>query len=181
MKKYLKLPPLELLNHLFYVDHSSPSGLRWKNPRSPAVKENSYVGSLHQSGHWDVSIKTDKKRVYKVHRIIYFMETGVDPYGYEIDHINGNRGENSEIRIATCKQNATNRKKHSSWRGRNKISSQYKGVVWSKAAGKWCSVICINGVQKHLGVFTDEAEAARVYNAAAFAAWAEFAKLNDIK
>lgn len=56
-------------------------------------------------------------------------------------------------------------------------SSQYKGVSWHKSTGKWRAAIMINGKQRHLGEFTDEIEAARTYDAAAYEA-GEFTRLN---
>jgi hypothetical protein len=46
-------------------------------------------------------------------------------------------------------------------------SSQYRGVSWSKNCHKWLAQIHMNGKQVHLGLFADEATAARAYNVAA--------------
>jgi hypothetical protein len=48
-----------------------------------------------------------------------------------------------------------------------KKRSQYLGVSWSKERGAWWARIRVHGVDKSLGVFTDELEAAKAYNAAA--------------
>ena len=48
-----------------------------------------------------------------------------------------------------------------------KKRSQYRGVSWSKERGAWWARIRVDGVGKSLGVFTDELEAAKAYNAAA--------------
>ena len=46
-----------------------------------------------------------------------------------------------------------------------KVSSRFHGVNWHKGKSKW-QVLCRNGeVQKYLGRFVDELEAARVYDA----------------
>ena len=87
-----------------------------------------------------------------------------------VDHEDGD-GLNccdDNLRKATHAQNMANMKAN---RG---SSSRFKGVGWSAAAGKWRARIR----HRHLGVFADEEEAARVYDAAALAEWGEFARLN---
>ena len=44
-----------------------------------------------------------------------------------------------------------------------KGTSKYTGVCIHKGTNKWQSTITVNGKQKHLGYFTDEKEASRVY------------------
>ncbi len=82
--------------------------------------------------------------------------------GLEVDHINHNKLDNrrANLRIVTRQGNRQN---VASRRG---SSSQYRGVAWDKAAGKWVAGIGINGKRKYLGYFTDEQEAAAVALAA---------------
>jgi hypothetical protein len=47
-------------------------------------------------------------------------------------------------------------------------TSPYKGVSWNKMAHKWVVHIGMNGVQRHLGCFTEEKEAAKAYDMAVF-------------
>jgi hypothetical protein len=44
--------------------------------------------------------------------------------------------------------------------------SRYVGVSWSKRDQKWCARIKVRGVMQHLGLFRDEADGARAYDAA---------------
>ncbi len=46
-------------------------------------------------------------------------------------------------------------------------SSQYRGVCWNKLRNTWNARIVYQGVGYHLGVFRDEADAGRAYDAAA--------------
>ncbi len=46
-------------------------------------------------------------------------------------------------------------------------SSQYQGVSWDKCAQKWQVRITVPGGKRSLGLFVDEAGAARAYDAAA--------------
>jgi len=95
----------------------------------------------------------------------------------EVDHINidcsDNRIEN--LRAATRSQNNMNRNS-------NKIAtSQYLGVCLDKGSGSWRASIVLNKVQKRLGYFKTEEEAALVYNKAAVRYFGEFANPNIIK
>lgn len=56
--------------------------------------------------------------------------------------------------------------------------SGYKGVTFSKAIGKFCAGIQIDGRQTHLGVFLDQEQAALAYDRAAYAAWGDKCYLN---
>ena len=56
--------------------------------------------------------------------------------------------------------------------------SKYKGVHFRRDRNTWRAEIAINGRKRNLGTFKDEADAARAYDAAAYATWGEFAYLN---
>lgn len=91
-----------------------------------------------------------------------------------VDHIDGN-GLNcirSNLRVTDFTGNARNRRK-----GDN-CTSRYKGVALHKQSGKWSAQIKVRGEKKHLGLFPIEEDAARAYDAAAIAAFGEFASLN---
>lgn len=87
-----------------------------------------------------------------------------------VDHINGDTLDNqrSNLRIATHAQN--NRNIHR-YKG-------FKGVVWHKRSNKWIARIVFNGKIIHLGYYTDDVEAAKVYDNAALLYFGDFAKTN---
>jgi hypothetical protein len=92
-----------------------------------------------------------------------------------IDHANGdgldNRREN--LRDATWVQQMQNRAKSPG------CSSQFKGVSWSRQHGRWYAYCGTSGKgRRFLGLFTDEIEAARAYDAAATEMFGAFARLN---
>jgi hypothetical protein len=103
----------------------------------------------------------------KLHRLLL-------PDWAEIDHIDGDGLNNcrSNLRAATHSQNQGNTRK------RLGTSSQFKGVCWSKCAGKWRAYIRSDGKLKFLGYFASEFEAAQAYNSAALEKWGSFAKVN---
>lgn len=57
-------------------------------------------------------------------------------------------------------------------------TSKYKGVTWLPRIKKWRATITVNGKQMHLGVFSDEIEAAKVRDKAAKQYHGTFAHLN---
>lgn len=114
---------------------------------------------------------------YKVHRLIYFLETGEQPE--EIDHIDGNRLNNhiSNLRAATSKQNMANS------RGNENATSKYKGVGVDNRCPlrPWRAYVKHGDKSHYLGQFKEEKDAARAYNEKAFELNGEFAYLNKIE
>lgn len=111
-------------------------------------------------------------RTVHMHRFIMQPASKV-----QIDHINGDKLDNrfSNLRIASCQENAFNRKKP-----RVNCTSKYKGVLKRKNSNNWIARIKFNNKGIHLGSFSNEADAAKAYNAAARQYFGEFARCNDI-
>lgn len=92
------------------------------------------------------------------------------PKTHKVDHqdrdtLNNQRGN---LRIATYHQNNANR---TGW-----AMSGYKGVY--RMGAKARARMTVDGVQKHLGTFDTEAEAAKAYDDAQWELYGEFAFLN---
>ncbi len=111
-----------------------------------------------------------KTKIIRMHRLIM---KGKLKSNKEIDHINGNSLDNRRcnLRIVTRSQNNMNQKK-------TRGTSKYKGVSWHKNNKKWRSQIRLNGKQMYLGLFDNEAEAAKAYDKRAKELFGEFAKPN---
>ena len=60
----------------------------------------------------------------------------------------------------------TKRKRGGKKGGGRARRSRYVGVCWDKRAQKWKAAIGVRGVSQHLGLFHDEADGARAYDAA---------------
>lgn len=123
------------------------------------------------------------RRVYAVTRVrgvggkwtTLSMHRFLLPDSKEVDHRNGDGLDNrrKNIRAATGQENQRGFK-------RKKIgaSSQFRGVHWHKGGNKWQALIKISEKRSHLGLFVDEEDAARAYDAAAKKFFGEFANLN---
>jgi hypothetical protein len=110
-----------------------------------------------------------KSIIVRMHHFVLPLKDGL-----VCDHINGNRLDNrrENLRLVTKSQNMRNQ-------GLSKRSrSGFKGV--NKHQKKWRAYICIDGKQKHLGVFLDKKQAALAYNEAAQKCWGIYARLNEI-
>lgn len=96
--------------------------------------------------------------------------------GFEIDHIDCNRLNNSKtnLRMATRQQNVAN----SGLRKTN--TSGYKGVSWYKRYNKWLAQIYYNGHRVNLGYFNNKVDAAKAHDNAAIKLFKNFAKLNNV-
>jgi hypothetical protein len=97
------------------------------------------------------------------------------PKRSEVDHENHNGldCQRHNIRLATRRQNAMNR------RGRGK--SRFRGVDFDSKWNKWRACICPHRKNRFLGYFQTEEQAALAYNDAARECYGEFACLNDVQ
>lgn len=87
----------------------------------------------------------------------------------QVDHVNGNRLDNrrSNLRPATCAQNARNRAAANRW--------GLKGVS-RRSNGKWQARITVDGYTRSLGHFGTASEAADAYARAAAELHGEYAR-----
>jgi hypothetical protein len=129
--------------------------------RSNAVKGMEAGWANNVTGYRGVGIKG---RMFRVHRIIYYLHYGVWPGDFQVDHIDGDRLNNrpENLRLVTNRQN------HRSYKKPYKNpTSKYRGVCWAKEVNKYLARIHHNNKDIHLGLFTCEKEAALAYNIAA--------------
>lgn len=94
-----------------------------------------------------------------------------------VDHRNGDGLDNRRhnLRHATLSQNQQNRIHIGNGK---KKTSRYRGVFWHNAARKWGAGFMLNQRNNYLGVFNDEIEAAKAYDAAVIEHFGEFARPN---
>lgn len=113
-----KLFQNEVSEHFYYCS-DSPSGLRWKTDRYGGflnrtlnAEKDSLAGSIGKQGYWMVYCKWIKAN-RACHRIVWTLVFGNIPDGMEVDHIDGDRGNNNKIenlRLVTDKGNSRNQK-----------------------------------------------------------------------
>jgi hypothetical protein len=91
-----------------------------------------------------------------------------------VDHVDGNPQNNhvSNLRFCTHQMNMFNIKSHVG------SSSGFKGVSWHKPSKKWLAHISVDGKAKHIGIFDDEADAARAYDEVAREIHGDFMRPN---
>eukprot|EP00887_Chlorella_sp_A99_P008202 scaffold12.g8202.t1 len=84
----------------------------------------------------------------------------------------------AEVLAATCAMTLDELKAELRMDIDAKKSSRYKGVSWDKGGQKWRAQLRIDGKKKNVGLFTDEAAAARAYDRAAIKRDSSAAKTN---
>lgn len=114
-----------------------------------------------------------------VHHTVYAAGNGTylhravmgDAGDRSVDHVNHNGLDNrrENLRLATRAQNSVNQRK------RKGTTSQFVGVSYASWRNRWAANLCVNGVNKRLGLFKTEEEAASAYRVAAAKAYGDFA------
>lgn len=105
-----------------------------------------------------------KRQYVSLHRFILAA-----PVGAVVDHIDGNTLNNTRANLRICTQSENMR---------NQRRTGVKGVCKMPNSSRWYARIFIDGKRKHLGCFATQAEAAQAYDAAAIAAFGEYARPN---
>jgi len=114
---------------------------------------------VNSSGRFNVILyKQGNVKNYNVYVLVAIAFLNHKSSGLKIvvDHIDNNRLNDKlyNLQLITQRQNVSKDRKG---------TSNYTGVCIHKGTNKWQSTITVNGKQKHLGYFTDEKEASRVY------------------
>ena len=134
-----------------------------------------------QNGYAMVSLwNNGRGKTYRIHQLVAkcFIPKPESDEKLEVDHINEDKTNNSisNLMWKTSRQSMWNRSKTS-----KTTSSKYIGVSLHKQTGLWHVRIRQNdGRNIHIGLFHNEKDAARAYNAKAYELRGDLAKLNDI-
>lgn len=104
--------------------------LRWVNPVSSRVKAGDIVKTENNKGY--LILNFNNKR-YLVHRILWIIRNGEIPNSLQVDHMNGNKKDNSpdNLRLCTHSQNIMNQKV------RSDNSSGVKGLHYNISDKLW--------------------------------------------
>lgn len=139
--------------------------------RQGQAKAGDRAGNVEWTGHRRVKIQG---RSYREHHIIWLYVTGLMPKE-EIDHINGNPGDNRIANLRECGrvQNLHNR------RVQTRAVTGLKGVSYdARCVRKYNARIKIGEDRVDLGWFMTPEEASEAYNKAAIEAFGSFAVAN---
>lgn len=100
--------------------------------------------------------KNKERKSCKIHRLVAqgFLDDWDE--SLTVDHINHITTDNRDtnLRMMTASKNSSNQNKDGK-------TSKYIGVHWNKTIKKWLSKINYNKKNKHLGVYTNEIDAAQ--------------------
>ncbi|WP_443691776.1 HNH endonuclease [Pseudomonas sp.] len=149
---YHQMPPRgELLEYL-EIDAQSPSGLTRVKPSCGRNGKIGPVVSLDREGYYRTKFKNIH---YRTHRIIFYLHTDEDPGQLVVDHIDGNRANNTvdNLRACTHQENLQNARK----RGKGDLP---KGIT-KLADGCFRSQVTVDDVV--LKVEWDSLESAMCY------------------
>ena len=157
IRKFISIPK-DIGDYIAYSEELS-TGLVWRVSKGVAKKGGEAGCISNGRGYFIVKFK---QKIYRNHRIVYFLNTGIDPEEKQVDHIDGDRLNNkiSNLRLATHKQNQDNRKKSKN------NSSGVTGVYWHKCHNKWRSAISFKNKMIMLGGFYNKDKAIAVRMAA---------------
>lgn len=118
--------PLDYLKDKYECDFDN--GILYRRVSEGRVK----VGT-HICRHRGYKCKI-RQKLFMVHRIIWAMYHGVDPMGYVIDHINGDRYDNRICNLRAVSQSINNlnrktiggvRRNHNTWQAYVCVDSQF--------------------------------------------------------
>jgi hypothetical protein len=140
------------------------------------IKQGTKVNPVWYAACSDPRINGKRPPTVRMHRVIMELELGrLLIKGEEIDHINHDGLDNRvrNLRVCNRKENIRNQRVY-----RIQKTSRYKGVSWYESSSKWGANIRINDKQVHLGLFSNERDAAKSYAIAAKQAYGEFAYSN---
>lgn len=130
--------------------------------RAAAIWNSRYCGTpalnwANTHGHLcgDLRRASGRVKLY-AHRVAWAITHGEWPD--TIDHINGNPADNriANLRSVSQRENSRNQRKRST------NISGITGVRFYKGRKKWIASITVDGVERHLGYFTDVADAVAV-------------------
>ena len=153
---YTPMPSLDQLFDLFYVDNTSPSGIRHAKATHNNIRKAGDVAGNGSGKYWSVRVNGT---AYTVHRIIHKMRTGEDRTDMQVDHKDLNRRNNHPFNLRWL----STRRQHQNTTATNETG--FKGVTHEKRCKSrpYRATVWVNGKHKSLGYFATAQEAHAAY------------------
>ena len=148
------------------LDYAPETGLFYWRVRSGRASPGKQAGTWSGKGYREIVIDNTS---YRAHRLAWLHVTGEHPRE-EIDHRNGDRGDNSIANLRECSRAENNRNVAT------RSAAGFKGV--DRRGSRWVAQINFNGKKFYLGIFASVEAAAEAYDQAARRYHGEFAKTN---
>lgn len=161
MGRHKPLPSREELSQYFHYEITSGRLFRVNYDKHRGVAHECAVREIVPNTPQGYACVRFKNKLYRCHRIIWVLVTGIDPGSMEIDHIDRNTQNNAwhNLRLATSHEQALNRKV------RRDSTTGFRGVI--NTGKKYQAKIQRNGVREHLGTFDTPLAAGNAYKSAA--------------
>ncbi len=157
-----------------FIDYQVSNIGRVRNSKTGRILKPRYRGK--KMNYQSVALYNGGGQVnFSIHRLVANEFIPNPENKQQVDHIDGNKENNvyTNLRWATNSENQIN-----NIHKRSNHTSIYKGVSWNKGTNKWIVKITLNTKQMHLGLYTDEVEAAKVYGKKAKELFGEYANIN---
>lgn len=131
-------------------------GFTWRVRVSKSIQSGAMAGCKRSDGYVYIGING---KYYLAHRLAWLIISGAWPIEH-IDHLNGVGDDN---RIANLREASRSLNQQNQRRPRADNTSGYLGVTWNSACESFIATIKIQGKRRHIGCFTDPAEAHAAY------------------
>jgi hypothetical protein len=138
------------------LDYNKDTGVfMWRKQRR-GIKTGVPLGTCNGFGYLRITVLG---KSFYAHRLAWMYVHGQWPVG-QIDHINGNKTDNSikNLRDVSLQANLQNKVK-----AQANSESRILGVSWHKKAKKWQAHICVYKQRKYLGLFENIEDAEKAY------------------
>jgi hypothetical protein len=188
--KFKALPPADLLNQMFDVNHET-GVMTWRDrpidhftsEHGQKIFNTKYSGrvagtlSRRKGGRKYLTVNLGKKQKanhFLAHRIVWTIMNGAIPCGMDIDHINGNGIDNrpENLRLASRSENLCNTGR------RSRRTMMPRGVYYHRQSGLYRAEISVSGKTISLGYYKLKSIAAVVRAKAAIRHHGAFARFN---
>ena len=165
------MPPYNELSR--YLKYNPDTGIGiWIASPGRRVKAQTIAG-YYNKGYLQIAYK---KRLYRGHRLFWYLQTKEDPKNFTIDHIDQNKANNKfcNLRLATQTQQRQNIFIHKN------NTTGFRGIRWREHSQRYEARIALNGKRIQLGLYKTLDQAVAVRQAKELELYGEFSPLHQL-